>query len=166
MTITTESQTSTQKKTVVNESEDHGFVEQELNNEHVEHNTIDREPWYVLMLDDYLLAKPKAFASSNRTQDIKFFDLAVNLELQYRMKLASAVFISPINPFAKPATGRKLLEYVARYLAAFKLKKEGQDHIYEYLMGNGDLRILWLKEEHEATPAASRQIESGVAHAN
>jgi len=72
------------------------------------------------MCEDVLIATPDCFASSERTQEISFFDLAESYDLQTKAHMASAVFIKPLVSYATPSVGSELHKSVACYLSAFK----------------------------------------------
>ena len=100
---------------------------------------------YLLILDDYILGTPDCINQSDRTQDISAQALAQDYDLQSKMRLASAVFIRPDVSYAQPAAPNELLNKMAAFLADFKTDKAAQDEVRDYLMGDGMLRILWLK---------------------
>lgn len=102
---------------------------------------------YFLMSNDALIATPDCFASSQRTQDISFFDLAEDYDLQTKANMASAVFIRPCYSWSKPSTGSDLHKNVASYLAKFKPIPE-QSTVNAFLMTNPVIRILWLHHEN------------------
>ncbi len=105
---------------------------------------------FILTLDDVVIGTPEYIAESSRTQDISFFDLAENYDIQCKAHLASSVFIKPENPFSTGCTGHKLHDRVACYLSAFKGTTEKQTETHQFLITNPTLRILWVKEqEHE-----------------
>jgi len=99
---------------------------------------------YFLMCEDVLIATPDCFASSERTQDINFFDLAESHALQTKARMASSVFIEPLVSYATPSVGNELHKNVACYLSAFKQDPSKQKEAFDYLMTNPVIRILWL----------------------
>jgi len=99
---------------------------------------------YILITKNYILATPDCFADSDRTQKIGFYELANDYELQCRLKLASCVLIKPLVRYADPLVGDELIRGVASYLSAFKNKIEDQNNVFNYLINNGELKILWV----------------------
>jgi len=81
-------------------------------------------------------------ASSDRTIDMPFQDLAENYDLQTRLKLLSADLIKPDDMYADPLSGSKLHQAVASYLSAFASDPTEQQQRRDYLTNNGLVRIL------------------------
>lgn len=87
-------------------------------------------------------------AKSDRTQDVNFFDFAVNYELQENLNLESRVFIKPShNYLCKQKTPKKNCDLVARFLTAFKNDSNEQNAVYDLLMTNPVIRILTIKHD-------------------
>jgi hypothetical protein len=109
------------------------------------------ESYYFLCVEggDYLIATPNSFASSHRTLDIYFNDLATNYKAQEKLGLASRTFIKPDVSYANPMEGEDLREAVAVYLACLQGEnpKEERDAKLNYLMENNFIRILCQKDD-------------------
>ena len=101
---------------------------------------------FFLITDEMVLCTPDSCAKSERTQDVNFFDLATNYELQSNLNLASCFFIKPVHNFpSEKKTNEKLHEYTATYLSAFKSDNKEREVVYNLLMTNPIIRILRLK---------------------
>jgi len=107
-------------------------------------NTDSNVTYYFLNSKGYSLATPNGFASSERTIDIPFHDLANNYDLQEKLNMLSRVLIEPdvLPPLAYPLEGEKLIEGVAIYLAAFCDDPKERKQRREYLINNGLVRVL------------------------
>ena len=101
---------------------------------------------YFLIGQDALIATPDCFATSEQTQEIQFFALAESYSLQTKARMASAVFIEPLVRWATPSVGNELHRSVACYLSAFKRDTGTQAQVFDYLMTNPVIKILWLKQ--------------------
>jgi hypothetical protein len=100
-----------------------------------------------LTTDTALIATPDCFGNSARTQELKFFEFAESYDLQSEAQLGSCVFIQPHVNWVKPLTGTKLHEAVANFLANIKRDSRSQQLVFENLMANPNIKILWLNRE-------------------
>lgn len=82
-------------------------------------------------------------AKSNRVQEINFFDLCADYDLQIKLNLASAALLKPVFQWQTPTKPEDIPREVAFYLADFKSGKDNQKQVYDYLMTNPVLQILW-----------------------
>lgn len=104
----------------------------------------DNTPYFFLVNKDYTIGTSRGMASSDRTIDMHFHDLAENYNLQLKLKLASAVFIKPNvhPPLAYPMYGSELHQAVASFISDFADDCVERQQRKDYLTNNGLVRIL------------------------
>lgn len=83
---------------------------------------------------------PDSCYKSNRTQDISFFDLCADYELQVKLNLATAVFLKPTYVWQEKTKLVDMPKKVAIFLAQFSTTPE---KVHDFLMKNPTIRILW-----------------------
>ena len=107
-------------------------------------NQKDNTPYFFLVTEQYVLGTPRGMATSDKTIDIPFQNLAENYDLQIKLNLGSAVFIKPVvlPPLAYPMQGSELHNAVAVFLSAFADDPTEQQQRKNYLVNNGLVRIL------------------------
>jgi len=98
---------------------------------------------YILIRDDVDMGTPDVFAESSRTQDITAEELAQDYNLQKKLRLLTQVCIVPEAPWADPTPPSERRKMLASYLSAFKSDKKEEKAVYDYLMNNGVIRIVW-----------------------
>lgn len=96
----------------------------------------------ILIQDHADILTPECCAQSERTQDINFFDLCANYDLQVKLNLATAVFLKPAYSWQEKTKPEDMPKKVAGYLAQFSTEP---NRVSEFLMTNPVLRILWKK---------------------
>ena len=82
----------------------------------------------------------QACSKSERTQDIKFFNLCADYDLQVKLQMATAAFLNPCYSWQEKTKPEDMPKKVACFLSQFSKDAE---KVYDFLMTNPVLRILW-----------------------
>ena len=111
-------------------------------------NPTENTPYFFLVTERYVLGTPKGIATSDRTIDVHFKDLAEDYDLQCKLHLASAALIKPLYAtLTCPLEGHELVKHTATFLAAFSGDSKEREQKKDYLTNNGLVRILILEDK-------------------
>lgn len=101
-------------------------------------------PYFFLIGEDRTIGTPLGIASSDRTIDVQFQDLAENYDLQCKLNLGSAVFLKPAwsPPLGRALRGEELYSHVAGFMSSFSDNPAVREQRRDYLINNGLVRVL------------------------